>query len=387
MFRKVLFVLAIFAVSLSGVIPVFAQSSDPVGAVYLMTNSPSGNAVVAYNRFADGSLALLGSFATGGLGSGLGVTVPPDPLGSQHSIIVTPNGKWVLAVNAGSNEISSFRVTSNGLRLADKVGSGGDYPVSLTYSHGLVYVLNAAGDGSISGFNLESDGGLAPITGSTRSLDAATPADGAQPQILEAPAQIGFSPNGDFLLVTDKGGVSGKGRIDVFSISDGLPSASPTMTQTTDPVPFSFAFDKAGHPVVVDASTGSVTSYDIGDQGALSALDVTATGQKATCWIAGSPNGRFLYTDNTGSGTISGFQTSRSGDLTALGSKSVVVTTGSSTLPLDVAISQDGSFLYSLETGAGTIGVFQVQDNGSLSSLGTVGSYPAVGGFQGIAAR
>jgi 6-phosphogluconolactonase (cycloisomerase 2 family) len=119
----------------------------------------------------------------------------------------------------------------------------------------------------------------------------------------------------------------------------------------------------------------------------LSVLDVTATGQKATCWIAGVQNGRFLFTDNTGSGTISGFQTSHSGDLTALGSGSVVATTGSGTLPIDVATSHDGSFLYSLETGAGTIGVFQVHDDGSLTALGTAGSFPAVSGFQGIAAR
>lgn len=388
MARKFMVVVMALAICLIGAAPVFAQSPDKAGsagAVYIMSNSPGGNQVLVYNRAADGSLTYVSSFATGGKGSGVGTTIPPDPLGSQNSIIVSPNGRWVFAVNAGSNEISSFKVVPGGLSLADKVSSGGAYPVSLTYSDELLYVLNAAGDGSISGFNVTSEGHLKALKGSTRSLHAATPAKGAQPNILEAPAQVDFSPDGDFLVITDKGGVSGKGLIDVFEVSDGLPSAHAVVTQTSGAVPFAFTFDKFGYLNVVDASTGSVTAYAIGDSGSLTVKSVVYTGQAATCWIAS--NGKYLFTDNTGSGTISGFMPSHTGQLSPVTANSIVGTTGPGTLPLDIGISHDGRFVYSLETGAGKIGIFRVNNNGTLTSLGTGGVYPAVSGFQGIAVR
>lgn len=386
MLRRFFVVVMALAVSLFAAVPVFAQSNsqdDHSGAVYIMSNALAGNQVLAFQRSSKGKLTYSGAFATGGLGSGVGVTVPPDPLGSQNSIIVTPDGRWVFAVNAGSNEVSSLRVLPNGLRLVDKASSGGNYPVSLAYSGGLLYVLNAAGDGSISGFHVMEDGHLKPLNHSTRTLNAATPAAGVQPQILESPAQIGFSPDGRSLIVTDKGGVSGKGWIVVFKMTNDLPQNNPNRTQTQGAVPFAFTFDRFGHLVVVDASTGSVTAYEIGKNGAVTVKGSAFTGQAATCWIAS--NGSYLFTDNTGSGTLSGFIPSRKGDLTPVTANSVVGVTGSGTLPLDMGISHDGRFEYSLETGAGMIGSFQINSDGTLTSLGTAGSYPAVSGFQGIA--
>lgn len=388
MFRKVLVVAVALAISLVGSIPAFAQSNtqgESAGAVYLMSNAPSGNQVIVYNRYADGNLDYSGAFGTGGLGSGVGLTVPPDPLGSQNSILLSTNGQWLFAVNAGSNQVSSFKVLPGGLRLVDKVTSGGSYPVSLTYHDGLLYVLNAAGDGSISGFKVMDNGLLQPLRNSTRTLHAATPANGAQPQILESPAQVGFSLDGNFLVVTDKGGVSGKGYIDTFKMSDSLPSVNAVKTQTAGAVPFSFTFDRFGHLVVVDASTGSVTSYTIQHNGMVKVNSTAFTGQAATCWI--TTNGGNIYTDNTGSGTLSGFMPSRSGNLTPLTTNSIVAVAGSGTLPLDMGVSFNGRFVYSLETGAGVIGVFKMKGDGTLTSLGTTGSYPAVGGFQGIAVR
>jgi 6-phosphogluconolactonase (cycloisomerase 2 family) len=390
MARKLLVVIAAIAISMLGAVPVFAaapamSSTDSAGAVYIMSNSPSGNQILVYNRAADGSLAYAGSFATGGSGSGVGTTVPPDPLGSQNSVLLSPDGQWLFAVNAGSNEVSSFKVMPGSLSLADKVSSGGSYPVSLTYSEGLLYVLNAAGDGSISGFKVQNNGRLKALKGSTRSLHAATPAMGAQPQILESPAEVGFSPDGNFLVITDKGGVSGVGKIDVFKVNKGLPSGSYMTTQTAGAVPFDFTFDRYGHLVAVDASTGSVTSYTINHNGSLSVNSVAFTGQAATCWV--TSRGGNIYTDNTGSGTLSGFTPSHAGGLTPVTASSIVGTAGAGTLPLDIGMSRNGQFVYSLETGAGMIGIFQLNADGTLTSLGTAGGYAAVSGFQGIAVR
>ncbi len=383
MFRKLLVVGMALAISLAGTVPVFAQANDPAGAVYIMSNSSIENQVIAYNRASDGSLTLVGSFATGGLGSGVGLTVPPDPLGSQNSLIVSPDGKWVFAVNAGSDEISSLKVTSQGLSLADVVSSRGGYPVSLTYQDGLLYVLNAAGQGSIAGFEVAKDGQLKHLKGSDRSLNANTPANGAQPNISESPGQVKFSPDGDFLVITDKGAVSKVGRILVFKVSGGLPAAQPAITITQNDDPFSLTFDNNGHPLVLDAGAGTVTAYMITGSGSLNVKDVELTNQAASCWIANS--GSFIYTDNTGSGTISGFAPSASGKLTPLTASSIVGTTGAGTAPLDMGISSDGHFVYSLEATVGTIAINAINADGSLTSLGTAGSFTPLMGFQGIA--
>ena len=73
--------------------------------------------MLAYDRAGNGGLTYLGSFPTRGNGSGAG-------LNSQGAVIVSDNSRFVFAVNAGSNSISSFRVLPKGLELADVVASG-----------------------------------------------------------------------------------------------------------------------------------------------------------------------------------------------------------------------------------------------------------------------
>ena len=381
MIRKLFVFLLVGFLSLAAVHPALAQ--DDGGAVYLMTNAAEGNQVQVYHRAGDGSLSYAGVYDTGGLGSGVGVTVPPDPLGSQNSLVISPDGRWLLAVNAGSNDVSLFKIRGDRLQLSSRVSSGGEYPVSLAIHDHLVYILNAAGDGSISGFRLD-DGRLKPLSKSTRSLLAATPADGAQPNILEAPAQVGFTPDGAQLVITDKGAVSGVGRILVFKIgSSGRPSQDFVATPTAAPVPFAFTFDRFGHLVVVDASAGSISSYQVNQDRSLDLLGAVTNGQAAVCWIAS--NGKYLFTDNTGSGTISALEPSESNSPVLLNAAAAV--TGPGTLPLDLSISRNGDFLYSLEVGAGAIGQYRINSDGTLSLIGTLTGLPVVGGFQGIAAN
>lgn len=387
MLRKLLFTGLALVIAFAATFPVFAEDkSGSSGAVYIMSNDSSGNQVLIFDRAGDGSLTYSSQVPTGGLGSGIGITVPPDPLGSQNSLLLSDDGQWLFAVNAGSNEISVFKVTPHGLTLTDRTSSGGYYPASLTYFHRLLYVLNVGGDGNISGFRLSSNGRLSAIAHSTRSLQAATPPNGVQPNILEAPGQVGFSPKGDFLVITDKGGVSGDGKLLVFAVDkQGRPGDHPVITHTANPVPFSFTFDRFGHLVVVDASAGTVTSYGIQKDGNLTTLSTAVTGQAASCWIVN--NNRVIFTDNTGSGTISAFSSSRNGVLILANSNGIVAVTGSGTLPLDNAVSLNGQFIYSLNTGVGQIGMFRINADGSLTSIGTIGGYAPVSGFQGIAAR
>src|SRR5438045_799810 len=157
------------------------------GAVYVQTNDASDNQIVAYRRAADGALHSLGSYSTGGRGTG------KPHLPSQSSVVLSGDGRWLLVTNGGSDDVTLFAVEDGGLRLADRVASGGAGPTSVAVHHDLVYVLSN-GTASISGFRLES-GKLAPLDGSARSLSA----DDADP------AQISFSPDGRTLVVTERG--------------------------------------------------------------------------------------------------------------------------------------------------------------------------------------
>jgi len=136
------------------------SAADPgsAGVVYVLTNQTTGSAVASFTRAADGRLMPAGAVSTGGKGTGSG-------LGSQGALALSDGGELLFAVNAGSNEISAFVVSpEGGLALAARVPSGGTQPISLTTHAELVYVLNAGGQGNISGFTVGAKGALSPVS-------------------------------------------------------------------------------------------------------------------------------------------------------------------------------------------------------------------------------
>ena len=361
------------------------------GAVYTMTNAAGGNEIVIYNRANDGRLTLAGQVATGGLGSGGEPPLEPvDALGAQNPLILSKNKRFLLAVNAGSDEISVFRVKKDRLVLVNKVDSGGDFPVSLTLHRNVLYVLNSGGGANITGFKLGRHGRLTPIPGSTRSLDAGGM---SPPFFLVSPAQVGFSPWGDFLVVTIKRTI----EIRVYLVdADGRPSSQPEITTSNGTTPFSFVFSRRGDLIVVEAfgtgmvgegNAGAVSSYDIAPDGSLEVVSGSVSNfQTATCWIAANPSGRFVYATNNASNTISGYRLDRSGRLSLLDADGVTALTGGA--PVDLAITPNGRFLYNVNAFDGTVSAFKVNKvDGSLTSLGEVGGLPADDGAVGIAAR
>ena len=106
-------------------------SSPVVGYSYIDGNTATANTIDGFARHADGSVTPLpGSpFAAGGAGLGSG-------LGSQGAIQATPDGRYLLAVDAGSNQISVLRVTAGGVPVlaGQPVSSGGVKPVSIAIS-------------------------------------------------------------------------------------------------------------------------------------------------------------------------------------------------------------------------------------------------------------
>jgi 6-phosphogluconolactonase (cycloisomerase 2 family) len=349
--------------------PAAAAPEDSSGAVYTITNAASGNEVLVYDRSANGSLSFQGSYSTGGLGSGAG-------LGSQGAVILSHNNHWLFAVNAGSNQISSFAVKENSLELVDVVDSGGVQPISLTNHKDWLYVLNAGGSGNINGFAVGQDGSLSPLAGSTQPVSNG--GAGAAPGL----AQVSFSSDGSTLVVTEKT----TNLIDTYAVENGL-AIGPITHPSSGATPFGFAFDRHGHAIVSEAFGGApglsaVSSYEINRDGFNVISPSVGTTQTAACWIAISKNGKFAYTTNTGSGSISSYRIAEDGSLTLLNPTAGLTGAGSS--PVDMAFSNNGRTLYVLAAAAHTISIFQMSADGGLVSQGDV-SVPT--GVVGLAAR
>jgi len=349
---------------------VFGGNLPPTGAVYVMSNAPEGNEVVVFERDFHGRLTLSDSFATAGLGSGGNI----DPLGSQGALILSANQRWLLAVNAGSNDVSVFRVGRHDLDLIGNFDSGGSFPVSLALHRNLLYVLNAdpGGEGpNITGFKLNRHGELTPLEGSTRSLGPG------------GFHQVGFNPRGDTLVVTQGEGPGAVNAIHVFDVDeDGFPGAAPTTSPSVGIVPFGFIFDWRGHLIVAEAGSGAVSSYGIRPDNSLNVIDASvANGNNATCWIAGTWFGS-VFTANTASDNISSYKVKAANGQVSLSEADAA----SGNKPIDMATTASGLYLYVLNAADGTVGAFRVSPYGFLKDLGTVAGLPPVYA-QGIAVR
>ena len=354
-----------------------AHDNDRYGAqhaVFVMTNDAESNEVVAYERTPYGTLQGSRKYDTGGRGSGGKV----DPLGSQGSLTLSDDGSLLFAVNPGSGSVSVFRVLGSRLFLSDRVPTGGSEPNAVAQRGKLVYVLNTAGSSSVVGFRLH-DGKLSRIPDSLRFLSG---------NFVNS-ASLAFSADGKFLLVTERATNS----IDVFKVMpDGRLSAI-TVNPSVGAGAFSVTFAPNGAALVSETGPGgpnssAISSYAVRSDGTLLPISTSVpTLGAANCWNVVTPDGKFVYTSNAATSSISGFSIHANGSLAPIGSTVVGVNPAGST-NLDIAISSDGDFLYSINGGSGTIGMFQIQPaDGSLVNLGTLAGLPAGAGLNGIAAN
>lgn len=340
--------------------------------VFVQTNQPAANQIVVYDRDGDGTLTQAGTYDTGGQG-GAAVGAPSDKLASQGSLVVDRRHHLLFAVNAGSDTLSVFSVRGDRLTLEQVLPSGGGFPASIAVHDDLLYVLNAGDTGVLAGFRIGSHE-LQPLAGSARSLGLANT---DPPGFLMSPGQVGFTPDGEQLIVTTKASGS---EIDVFDVGlDGLLSVTPVHNASATPVPFAFTFDQKQRLVMGEAATSSVTTYAVGNDGTLSQPQSLSDGQAALCWITRVRD--FFYVSNTGTNNISGYTIGADGQPALIGATGIVATTEIG--PIDSATSGH-RFLY-VQTGvSGTVDEYRVENDGSLTRIGTVTGLPA--GVEGIAA-
>lgn len=347
------------------------------GAVYAQTNGADANRILAYQRRADGRLSQPASYDTGGRGTGLIRT------SSQGPVHLAPNGRTLVTVNQGSNDVSVFRVRRDRLELIDRVPSGGVRPFSITQRGRLFYVLNngnvaggAPGLGNITGFRLRSDGQLRRLRGSTRGLS----------QVGADPAEVGFTPGGRRLVVTEKA----TNRIDTFKVGkDGYASRA-RVHRSAGRTPFGFDFTRRGQFIVSDAAGGDIgqataSSYRLGARGRLTTISgAVPDGRSEVCWTVITNNDRFAYITNFGDGTISSYRVARDGSITLHESVAATTTPGSLSIR-DAGLSKDGRYLYAIDIETRTVHAWRVdQTDGSLTPIGAFAGLP--GTVAGLAA-
>jgi hypothetical protein len=335
-------------------------TSQVVGHVYVNDNTAGTNTIGAFDRHADGTLTPEpGSpFPAGGTGTGAG-------LASQGALQFSADGRYVLAVDAGSNQVSVLRVNPGGslsLVSGGVVSSGGTLPDSIAVHGSLVYVANSGKGGSnYTGFRLFG-GHLFPIPGSTVTLAANA-----------APGDVLFNGTGTKLAGTEVG----PSQIDSFTVGSGgrlTPApGSPFKAEGLGPFGSEFRptdpdqlFVSNAHNTATDS--GTISAFTDSRNGTLTPVAGSpfADGQMAPCWVEITRDGQFLFTVNTASGTISRFQIAPDGTLTLLGSTPVAATGGVGAV--DARLSPDGRYLYVDESKVASVGIFAVA-GGTLTEL------------------
>ena len=334
-----------------------SASAGSNGYAYTLNNDGMQNGVVVLSRNDDGTLteAAGSPVATGGRG----LVVPAGgDFDAQGSVRV--HGKYVLAVNPGSNSIAVLLI--DGGRLTPVEGSpfasGGVTPLSVTAHGDLVYVANQAipfmnpnASPNVTGFRMSAEGRLTPIPGSTVEFPAG-----------QGPAQVEFNPSGAVLAVT--AGFQADGRIHAFAVQpDGRlreGPGSPFVTrEISGTVGYSWSADS--RRLFVSNFRGSaVTVFSV--DATTAALEPVGpaypNGGGAACWTALSPDGTTLYTGNFVGNSISAFAIRPDGTLSLLGT----VPRRDAMAPdtKDIEVSPDGKYLYAIGPIGRHVAVFEI---------------------------
>lgn len=397
-----------------------------VGAVYTATNKTTENTLVAYARKDDGKLVTIGEYGTKGKGTGdveifEGSQNDPthpladgiDPLISAYGVFKTDDNKNILVVNPGSSTVSSMRINDDySLSHVNSVKAGDKYPLSIAAHGNRVYVASSGTEmmppfsGNITGYSIDGNGKLTPISDSTRDLGA-------------RPSCTAFTADGKYLIVNELV----TGMVKVFGVNDdGNISKEPISKIASPhdvendrwlaiPVGFDLVSSPNGYIVLMSEArflnnkgelrkeankvvqsplyswqTGSTSSYFISNDGmikmvsgdVLTGKDVEG-GQIANCWVAVSKDeSMLLYAANALSSSISTYSIAEDGAI-VLRNEMEYKDTSEELFFSDLYLSEDGKFLYQLIGNQGKVMVLEILEGGKLKYVSIHGDMPSVG--------
>jgi 6-phosphogluconolactonase len=324
--------------------------------VYTESNESGTNHILIFKKTWDGDLELKGNVASGGAGNA-------TSLGSQGAVILDENHQYLYAVNAGSNSISSFEVMNNGhLALSHTIATKGVTPVSLTIHNNMLYVVHS-GNSTINGYHLGANGTFSDIPGSYQELSTKT----------AGPAQISFSPEGNYLYVSEKM----TNKITMFKVdANGAANERESVASVGD-TPFGFNIVRDRYMIVSNAGMdranhASVTSYNGIASGRIADINgAVLNGQTSACWVATTRNGRYAYISNTGSDKLSTYYVNARGSLFLVQRD---ISTGDA--PTDITVGSDNYNVFVLCKMDHTIQHYKRTELGGLSHTGEAVSLP-----------
>jgi 6-phosphogluconolactonase (cycloisomerase 2 family) len=343
-------------------------------SIFVMTNDNLKNEILTYQRGYDGQFVLRERVPTGGRGSG-GTT---DPLQSQGALTVSSDHTLLFAVNSASGTVSSFHLLAGFPVLVDQEHSDGAFPIAVAEHNGTVYVLNAGGSGAVVAFKADGLGRLHKIQNSSAFLTSTN--SGA--------SSVSVSPNGQWLIVIEKATNS----IDVFPIHPDGTLGTVVNNKSVTPGVFAAVFTPNGQLIISEnqpnsgTDTSSISSYTINSNGSLTPISQSLpTFGNGNCWNVITPNGKWVYVENSATSSVAGFSIASSGALSPI-ANTILNTLPQGSTNLDVTTSGNGNYLFNIQSGAGAVGVYTINSDGTLNQLGDIEGLPKTVGFNGIAA-
>ncbi len=329
--------------------------NDDEHFLYTESNNLGTNSIIIYKINKGGTLQSAGNVISGGSGTGKG-------LGSQGALAIDEAKGWLYAVNAGCNSVSSFKIGEHGkLTLAHSANTYGKMPVSVSMHDNLLYVLDRGSD-NIEGFKIGNGGKLTPIAGSVEALSSTG---------VDAP-QISFTPNGNWLVVTEKA----TNIIGSFKVkNDGSVNAG-KFTASVGQTPFGFDFAR-NFIIVSDAAGGAAgagasTSYNIYNGMPSAVNGAVGSSEAAPCWVATTKYGRFAYVSNTASNNISSYYVSAWGALYLVHGEAAKTDGG----PADIVVAENNYDVFELNAHDHTIGWYQRKPFGELAFKASITGLP-----------
>ena len=285
--------------------------------VYVLSNDyhDNANAVLAYKRKSDGTLEPLAGSPFLTRGAGLGN--PTEALGPDDTddpLVISPDGRYLLAVNGGSNTVAVFSIHSDGslsMVPGSPFGSGGQTPCSIAINGAFAYVANKSMDPlhtitklpNYVSFTIDGQGRLEQVPGG--KIEVAAGSAPSQVLLSNDHAHVFATDFLAFMLPTEEPvgslvslDLQGAGAL---KLAPGAPYVLPSgdggaLGLATHPYePFLYV----GFPVAA-----SVGVYSVDDaSGALSLVKTVSAGA-AACWLRTNAKGTRLYVLNSGENSV-----------------------------------------------------------------------------------
>jgi 6-phosphogluconolactonase (cycloisomerase 2 family) len=401
-----------------------SMSGQHGGHLYMQTNEIR-NAIIHYSRSANGMITEVDRIPTGGAGSGefkpiSGQESAPNAFEGAGSVILTPDRRFLFTTNGGDNSVSSFGVGEDGrLTLLDCKATGN--PVegrsgtakSLAYapSSGTLFVLHSFGPDHLRLMSVDAEGKLTPrperYTANTHdkpnrvsTMVVVSPDEKlvfVGTTFDEPIVSTGLYPDGSPILWVQRGGgafhsiasnAPDPDGLAVFPLREDGSLGTARFYDAGGGSPFYIAFLHGrpdtfviGYAVGDGCAMGTIEKDGKISIGPLVKIDTSPGLPSELCWLAVSPDDRFVFATNFGYSYVSSFHIDGNklviakdpacpkvpGDGTARGLCGDV-TSG----PADNWITPDGAYLYQIYGNAAKLVGYATQPDRSLNEITSV---------------